>query len=78
VSRWTLLIAAVLALIPGFASGLIGIAGGVILIPAFVYILGLKPLDAAGTTLAALFFPVGLLPSLATGKPAMSMCASLS
>ena len=51
--------AVVLAVVAGFLSGLIGIAGGVVLIPAFVYILGMEPLKAAGTTLAALLLPVG-------------------
>ena len=53
--------AALLAIVAGFLSGLIGIAGGVVLIPAFVYILGMEPLKAAGTTLAALLLPVGFL-----------------
>jgi len=49
----------------GFASGLFagffGLGGGVVLIPALVYFLGMSQHKAQGTSLLALIPPVGLL-----------------
>lgn len=45
----------------GMASGIIGIGGGVLLIPAMVYILGFTQKTAQGTTLALMVPPIGLL-----------------
>lgn len=45
----------------GVLSGLIGIGGGIILIPALVYILGFSQHLAEGTTLAAMVPPIGIL-----------------
>jgi uncharacterized membrane protein YfcA len=45
----------------GVLSGLIGIGGGIILIPALVYILGFSQHMAEGTTLAAMVPPIGIL-----------------
>lgn len=38
-----------------------GIGGGVIIVPALMYIMKMKPMDAMATSLAALIPPVGLL-----------------
>lgn len=48
-------------LIAGIASGFLGIGGGTILIPAFVFILGMTQHQAQGTTLALMVPPIGLL-----------------
>ncbi|MDX1917605.1 MAG: sulfite exporter TauE/SafE family protein [Candidatus Caenarcaniphilales bacterium] len=45
----------------GVFSGLIGIGGGLIIIPALVYILGFSQQMAQGTTLAVLIPPIGIL-----------------
>lgn len=45
----------------GVLSGLIGIGGGVLLIPALVFILGFSQHMAEGTTLAAMVPPIGIL-----------------
>ncbi|MBS1489404.1 MAG: sulfite exporter TauE/SafE family protein [Bacteroidetes bacterium] len=45
----------------GIISGLIGIGGGVILIPSLIFILGYSQHTAEGTTLAAMIPPIGLL-----------------
>ncbi len=54
-----------LYLLLGFAagtfSGLIGIGGGVIIVPALVFLFGLSQHQAQGTTLALLVPPIGLL-----------------
>ena len=49
-----------LGLIAGIFSGLIGIGGGVIIVPALVFLFGLSQHQAQGTTLALLVPPIGL------------------
>ena len=48
----------------GVLSGLLGIGGGIILIPALVLIIGLTQHQAQGTTLILLTAPFGLLAAL--------------
>lgn len=50
-----------LGLAVGVISGLIGIGGGVVLVPALIYLLGYSQLEAQGTTLALLVPPIGIL-----------------
>jgi uncharacterized protein len=50
-----------LGLIAGTFSGLIGIGGGVIIVPALIFFFGLSQHQAQGTTLALLVPPIGLL-----------------
>ena len=50
-----------LGLIAGAFSGLIGVGGGVIIVPALVFLFGLSQHMAQGTTLALLIPPIGLL-----------------
>lgn len=54
----------ILGLIAGGLSGLIGIGGGIIIIPALVLIFGLSQKMAQGTTLALLIPPIGILAAL--------------
>jgi uncharacterized membrane protein YfcA len=44
----------------GSISGVMGIGGGVLLVPALIWFCDLKPAKAAGTTLAILIPPIGL------------------
>jgi hypothetical protein len=53
-----------LGLLAGTLSGLLGIGGGLILIPALVYVFGLTQHQAQGTTLAFMIPPIGLLAAL--------------
>jgi len=48
----------------GVCAGIFGIGGGVILIPALVFLFGLTQHQAQGTTLAILVPPIGLLAAL--------------
>ena len=50
-----------LGLTAGVLSGLIGIGGGVIIVPALVFLFGLTQHQAQGTTLALLVPPIGFL-----------------
>lgn len=51
----------VAGLLAGVLSGLVGIGGGIVLVPALVMALGFSQQKAQGTTLALFMFPVGLL-----------------
>jgi hypothetical protein len=51
----------VLGLAAGTFSGLIGIGGGTIIVPALVFLFGLSQHQAQGTTLALLVPPIGFL-----------------
>lgn len=54
----------ILGLVAGIFSGLFGIGGGTILIPALVFFFGLTQHQAQGTTLALMVPPIGLLAAL--------------
>jgi uncharacterized protein len=49
-----------LGLVAGVLSGMIGIGGGVIIVPALVFGFGFGQHEAQGTTLALLVPPIGL------------------
>ena len=45
----------------GVLSGLFGIGGGVVIVPALIFIAKMQPQTATGTSLTALLLPVGAL-----------------
>jgi uncharacterized membrane protein YfcA len=57
-----------LGVVAGIFSGLIGIGGGIIIVPALVLLFGLSQHTAQGTTLALMVPPIGLLAALAYYK----------
>ena len=59
-----LLILLAIGLIAGVFAGMFGIGGGIIIVPALLYVVKMKQLEALGTSLAALIPPVGLLGAL--------------
>jgi uncharacterized membrane protein YfcA len=50
-----------LGLFAGAFSGLVGVGGGVVIVPALVFLFGMSQQQAQGTTLALLVPPIGLL-----------------
>ncbi|PKP31335.1 MAG: permease [Bacteroidetes bacterium HGW-Bacteroidetes-16] len=50
-----------IGLLAGMFSGLIGIGGAIIMIPALVLILGMDQYSAQGTSLAIMLPPIGLM-----------------
>jgi len=50
-----------IGLVAGVLSGLYGIGGGVIIVPALILLAHMKPHMATGTSLGALLLPVGAL-----------------
>lgn len=56
----TLLILLGIGLCAGLASGMFGIGGGILIVPALIYLLGYSREMATGTSLAVLLPPVGI------------------
>ena len=50
-----------IGLVAGVFAGMFGIGGGLIIVPALIFMLKVKELESIGTSLAALIPPVGLL-----------------
>lgn len=48
----------------GAMSGLFGIGGGIVIIPALVFLAGFTQHEAQGTTLAIFLLPVGILAAM--------------
>jgi hypothetical protein len=57
-----------LGLLAGTMSGLLGIGGAIIIIPALVYVFGFSQKLAQGTTLLLMIPPIGLLAALSYWK----------
>jgi len=56
-----LLILLIIGLASGALSGLVGVGGGIIIVPALVYFLAFSQKEAQGTSLGILLLPVGIL-----------------
>ena len=54
----TILILSIIGLFAGILSGFVGVGGGVIIVPALVFFLGLTQHEAQGTSLFVLMMPV--------------------
>lgn len=61
VDAQTIIILILTGLAAGMLGGLVGIGGGIVIVPALVYLLGMSQLAAQGTSLSLLMFPVGVL-----------------
>ncbi len=55
---WLIVLIGVLV---GAFSGVVGLGGGILFVPALVYLLGMDQHKAQGTSLGALLAPVGIL-----------------
>jgi uncharacterized membrane protein YfcA len=71
-----------LGMVAGVLSGLLGIGGGIVVIPALVYFAGMSQKMAQGTTLLMMVPPIGLLAALeylrrgdADWKAAILLCS---
>jgi uncharacterized membrane protein YfcA len=54
---WMILL---VGLVVGLVSGIVGIGGGILFVPALVWLLGMDQHKAQGTSLGALLLPVGI------------------
>lgn len=50
-----------IGLAAGVFGGIVGLGGGVIMIPAMIYFLGFNQMEAQGTSLAVMLPPVGIM-----------------
>jgi uncharacterized membrane protein YfcA len=52
---------AIIGAAAGMLGGFVGVGGGIIIVPALVYLMGYDQLKAQGTSLAILLPPIGVL-----------------
>jgi uncharacterized membrane protein YfcA len=64
----TLIILIIVGFIAGILGGFIGIGGGLIIVPALVFFLGMTQFQAQGTSLAMMLPPIGILAVLNYSK----------
>ncbi len=64
----TVILLVVIGLTAGLLSGLIGIGGGVVMVPLFIILLGFQQHQAQGMSLAVMLPPVTLLAALNYNK----------
>lgn len=57
----TILIIIVIGIAAGMLSGLVGVGGGIIIVPSLVYFIGFSQKTAQGTSLGLILLPVGIL-----------------
>lgn len=57
----TLLILIAIGILAGMLGGFVGVGGGLIVVPALMYFLGVNQIDAQGTSLAMMLPPIGIL-----------------
>src|SRR2546422_698847 len=60
----TWVLVALIGLVGGVVSGLFGVGGAIVIVPALILLVKLPPHTASGTSLASLLLPVGLLGAL--------------
>ena len=57
----TIIILVIIGVLAGILSGFVGVGGGIIIVPALMYALGMSQFEAQGTSLFVLLLPVGIL-----------------
>ena len=57
----TIIILLMVGLVAGMLGGIVGVGGGIIIVPALVYFLGFSQHTAQGTSLGLIMLPVGIL-----------------
>ncbi|MBS1668331.1 MAG: sulfite exporter TauE/SafE family protein [Bacteroidetes bacterium] len=60
----TILLVVMVGLAAGILSGLVGVGGGIIIVPALVFILGFSQHQAQGTSLGILLLPAGIFAAI--------------
>jgi uncharacterized membrane protein YfcA len=63
-STQTVIIIIIIGLVAGMLSGLVGIGGGIIIVPALVFFLGFSQHESQGTSLGILLLPAGILAAI--------------
>ncbi|MDP7567013.1 MAG: TSUP family transporter [Flavobacteriales bacterium] len=60
----TFVVLIIIGLLAGILSGLVGVGGGIIMIPLLIILLGLTQHQAQGTALFAMLPPIGILAAM--------------
>ena len=60
----TCIILIVIGILAGLLSGVVGVGGGLIMIPLLIILLGLSQHEAQGTSLAVMLPPIGILAAI--------------
>lgn len=63
-SAQTIIVLILVGVAAGMLSGLVGVGGGIIIVPALVYLLGFTQKQAQGTSLGILLLPVGIIAAM--------------
>ena len=63
-SLFTVTVLIMIGLLAGSLSGLLGIGGGILIIPLLIIFLGLTQLEAQGTALFSMLPPIGILAAI--------------
>ncbi|MBI3792656.1 MAG: TSUP family transporter, partial [Gemmatimonadetes bacterium] len=64
----TAVILVAIGLVAGILSGIFGVGGGIIIVPALLFLVRMSPQAAVGTSLGALLAPVGLLAAISYAR----------
>src|SRR5215217_7764336 len=56
-----IIILILIGLFAGMLSGMIGVGGGIVIVPALIFFLGFNQHEAQGTSLGLLLLPIGIL-----------------
>src|SRR6266436_1530888 len=57
----TIILLLIVGLFAGILSGLVGVGGGIIIVPSLIFFLGYSQHEAQGTSLGLLLLPIGIL-----------------
>lgn len=60
----TCIILIVIGILAGLLAGVVGLGGGIIMIPLMILLLGLSQHEAQGTSLAVMLPPIGILAAI--------------
>ena len=59
-----IIILIIIGLAAGVLSGMFGVGGGIIIVPALVFFLGMTQHEAQGTSLGLMLLPIGILAAM--------------
>ena len=61
---FTIIVLIIIGLLAGFLSGLVGVGGGILMIPLLIMLLGFTQHQAQGTALFVMLPPIGVLAAM--------------
>lgn len=61
---YTLFVLVLIGILAGILGGFVGVGGGIIIVPALVYFMGLTQHQAIGTSIAVMLPPIGIMAAM--------------